>query len=164
MIINIYNSRGGEVLYHELDNFMKNAGYEIVRIRINKNRKIRKCQIMIERTDNRSISIMDCEKVNKEVVRILKNNLLEFKDFNIEVSSPGIDKPLTRLKDYVVSKEKIVRIYTLYQIQNRRNFRCYIKGVDENAVKVKLVDTGEIITLDFTSISEAYLQYKTLIN
>ena len=119
---------------------------------------------MIEKTNSNSVSIMDCEKVNKEVVRVINNNLLEFKDFDIEVSSPGVDRPLTRLKDYVASKEKIVKIYTLYQIQNRRNFKGDVKDVDKNAVKIKLVDTGGMIALDFASISEAYLQYKPLIN
>ena len=163
-MINVYNSQQGEVIYRELSNFIENEGYEIVRIRINKGRKIKKCQIMIEKTNSNSVSIMDCEKVNKEVVRVINNNLLEFKDFDIEVSSPGVDRPLTRLKDYVASKEKIVKIYTLYQIQNRRNFKGDVKDVDKNAVKIKLVDTGGMIALDFASISEAYLQYKPLIN
>lgn len=160
MMINVYNFQKEETLYHELADFIRSKGYEIVRIRVNKNKKMRKCQIMIERMDNKRVGIIDCEKVNKEVFRILKEKSLELEDFNIEVSSPGIEKPLTRLKDFIESKEKIIKMQTLYKIQNRRNFMCYVKDVDENSVKVELVDTGEVIIVNFNSISEAYLEYK----
>ena len=160
MMINVYNSQQGEVIYRELSNFIENEGYEIVRIRINKGRKIKKCQIMIEKINSRKVSIVDCEKVNKEVLRVFKNDTLGLKDFSIEVSSPGIDKPLTRVKDYIASKEKMVKVHTLYKVQDRRSFKGYIKDVDENSVKIKLVDIGEVITLGFNSISEAYLKYE----
>ena len=160
MMINVYNFQKEEALYHELADFIRSKGYEIVRIRVNKNKKMRKCQIMIERMDNKRVGIIDCEKVNKEVFRILKEKSLELEDFNIEVSSPGIERPLTRLKDFIESKEKIIKMQTLYKIQGRRNFRCYVKDVDENSVKVELVDTGEVIIVNFNSISEAYLEYK----
>lgn len=159
-MINVYNSQQGEVIYRELSNFIENEGYEIVRIRINKGRKIKKCQIMIEKINSRKVSIVDCEKVNKEVLRVFKNDTLGLKDFSIEVSSPGIDKPLTRVKDYIASKEKMVKVHTLYKVQDRRSFKGYIKDVDENSVKIKLVDIGEVITLGFNSISEAYLKYE----
>ena len=160
MMINVYNSQQGEVIYRELSNFIENEGYEIVRIRINKGRKIKKCQIMIEKINSRKVSIVDCEKVNKEVFLVFKNDTLGLKDFRRAVSSPGIDKPLTRVKDYIASKEKMVKVHTLYKVQDRRSFKGYIKDVDENSVKIKLVDIGEVITLGFNSISEAYLKYE----
>lgn len=160
-MINVYNSQKGEILYNELADFIKKEGYAIVRIRINKNRKIRKCQIMIEKTNNEPIGIMDCEKVNKEILQVFRNKHIGFENFDIEVSSPGINRPLTRLKDYIESKGKMIKVYTLYKIQNKRNFRCYIKAVDEGLVKAELVDTGEVITLSFDSISEAYLEYES---
>ncbi|WP_323732868.1 ribosome maturation factor RimP [Candidatus Bandiella euplotis] len=140
--------------------FVEKEGYEIVRIRINKSKKSQSCQIMIERSDNQRIDIKDCEKVNKEVVRLLKENDLGLVDCNIEVSSPGIDRPLTRLKDYVASKGKLVRISTLYKVQNRRSFKGRLVDMDDQSIKVRLAGSDDILVLSFESIAEGYLQYE----
>jgi ribosome maturation factor RimP len=159
-MINVYTTQQEHDLADQLADFTEKEDYGIVRIRVSKNKKSKKFQIMIERNDGNQISVMDCEKVNKEVLRILRDHSLGLEDYDIEISSPGIDKPLTRLKDYVESKEKLVKISTLYKIQNRRSFKGYLVDVGETSIKVNLTGTNDIVTLDFNSISEAYLQYE----
>lgn len=158
--MNVYTTQQEELLVDALNDFVEKEGYAVVRIRVNKNKKSKQCQIMIERTDGSQINMTDCEKVNKEVVRILKEDNLKLEDYDIEVSSPGIDKPLTRLKDYLESKEKLIKISTLYKIQNRRSFKGYLVDVNEDSIKIRLVGVGDDIVLNFNAISEAYLQYE----
>ena len=158
--MNVYTTQQEELLVDALNGFVEKEGYAVVRIRVNKNKKSKQCQIMIERTDGSQINMTDCEKVNKEVVRILKEDNLKLEDYDIEVSSPGIDKPLTRLKDYLESKEKLIKISTLYKIQNRRSFKGYLVDVNEDSIKIRLVGVGDDIVLNFNAISEAYLQYE----
>jgi ribosome maturation factor RimP len=159
-MMNVYTTQQEELLVDALNDFVEKEGYAVVRIRVNKNKKSKQCQIMIERTDGSQINMTDCEKVNKEVVRILKEDNLKLEDYDIEVSSPGIDKPLTRLKDYLESKEKLIKISTLYKIQNRRSFKGYLVDVNEDSIKIRLVGVGDDIVLNFNAISEAYLQYE----
>jgi ribosome maturation factor RimP len=116
---------------------------------------------MIEKIDNQQVTIKDCEKVHKAILQISKKNSLGLDDhYDIEVSSSGVDKPLTRLKDYIAAKEKLVKIYALYKIENRRNFKGYLKDVDKDSVKIQLLNKSDVVNLNFEAISEAYLQYE----
>ena len=115
---------------------------------------------MIDKIDGTQVKILDCENVNRVVMETLNSNDLGLQDYTIEVSSPGIDRPLTRTKDFIKNKDQLIKVQTLFKVLNRRSFKGYLKGVTEDSIAIKLIDNNEITNIRFDSISEAYLQYE----
>ena len=163
-MFNVYNTQKEKELVQLLEEVIKKDGYEIIRVRTFKGNREKKCQIMIDKVDDTQVGIADCENVNKVIIEILKLNDLGLSDYTIEVSSPGIDRPLTRLKDFIKHKGKLIKINTLFKVLDKKNFKGYIEEVKDEYILMKTKDEGDIITIRFDSILEAYLQYEHNIN
>ncbi len=159
-MLNVYNTPREKELAYLLSDLINKDGYELIRIRAYKDKNGKKCQIMIDNINDTQVKILDCENVNKVVMEILNNNDLGLQDYTIEVSSPGIDRPLTRTKDFIKNKDQLIKVQTLFKVSNRRSFRGYLKDVNEDSISIKLIDNNEITNIRFDSISEAYLQYE----
>lgn len=158
-MLNIYSTHKEKGLADLLAGIIDKSGCELVRVRISRYRNVKKCQIMIDKIDNTQVSLLDCENVNKIVLEILDKNDLGLQDYTIEISSPGIDRPLTRIKDFLENKNKLIKIKTLFKVLDRRSFKGYLNSINENSISIKIIDNNEIISIRFDSISEAYLQY-----
>ena len=163
-MFNVYNTHKEKKLVQLLEEKIEKDGYEIIRVRTIKDNRIKKCQIMIDKIDDSQVGILDCENVNKVVLELLKLNDLGLSDYTIEVSSPGINKPLTRLKDFVKYKGDLIRVNTLFKVLDKKKFKGYLEEVNDEYILMKTKDEGDIITIRFDSISEAYLQYEHNIN
>src|SRR6478752_1082820 len=79
---------------------IENLGYELVRVCMIGGSSDPTLQIMAERPDTRQLDIVDCERISRRL-----SEMLDLADpiegsYRLEVSSPGIDRPLTRLKDF----------------------------------------------------------------
>ena len=158
-MINVYRTGQEKVIFEKLTNYLSNTGYGILRIRLFQNKKVKKCQIMIEKADNMPINLQDCETVNKIVAKVKKEELIFLNDYDMEVSSPGVNKPLTRLSDYMDAKEKLVKLYTVAKINDRKKFLGYLKNVDENGVIIELLENKSQISIGFNMILESNLEY-----
>ncbi|MFQ3307494.1 MAG: ribosome maturation factor RimP [Candidatus Midichloriaceae bacterium] len=159
-MINVFNTQTEEKIYYGLFELISELAYNIVRVRINKNKKVRKCQIMIERSDGEGITLNDCQIVNKLLMSVLKESFVELVDFNIEVSSSGLNKPLTRISDFEKNIGKTVKIHSLFKINNRKIFTGVLLSATSENIKIKLKDSSDEIEISVSSISESYLQYQ----
>jgi ribosome maturation factor RimP len=159
-MVSVYNTQREKELAFLLSNEIDKDGYEIIRIRTYKNKTGKKCQIMIDTIDDTQVKISDCENVNKVLIELLSNNDLGLEDHSIEVSSPGIDRPLTRLKDFNKNKGRLIKVYTLFKVFNRKSFKGYLKEINADSISIMPIDNNEIVDIRFDSISEAYLQYE----
>ena len=159
-MLNVYNTPREKELAYLLSDLIDKDGYELIRIRAYKDKNGKKCQIMIDKIDGTQVKILDCENVNRVVMEILNSNDLGLQDYTIEVSSPGIDRPLTRTKDFIKNKDQLIKVQTLFKVLNRRSFKGYLKDVNEDSISIELIDNNEITNIRFDSISEAYLQYE----
>jgi len=130
------------------------AGFRLVRLRM-MGGKTKTLQIMAERDDG-TMSVEDCA--------ILSSALSDFfeaepdavaGDFLIEVSSPGIDRPLTRLADFSRWAGHEAKIELGAMLNGRKRFRGILKGLDGSDVVVEA--GGETLTLPFRAITEAKL-------
>lgn len=84
---------------------VKSLGYELVRVAMIGGDSDPTLQVMAERPDTRQLALADCEKISRQLSEKLDSLEAEGRDpidgaYRLEVSSPGIDRPLTRLKDY----------------------------------------------------------------
>src|SRR5438045_6144550 len=87
-------------LAEQIEPEVKSLGYELVRVAMIGGTSDPTLQVMAERPDTRQLDLSDCETISRRLSEWLDANDPIEGSFRLEVSSPGIDRPLTRLKDY----------------------------------------------------------------
>ena len=135
---------------------VKSLGYDLVRVAMIGGSSDPTLQVMAERTDTRQLDLTDCETISHRLSDWLDANDPIEGGYRLEVSSPGIDRPLTRLKDYSDWAGYEARISLKEPSGDRKQFSGTLEGLDgEN---VKLVDkSGQSHVLPFSTISSAKL-------
>jgi ribosome maturation factor RimP len=114
-------------------------GYRLVRVRVS---GLSGCtvQIMAERPDG-SMTIDDCEIVSRALSPVLDVADLIDGAYQLQVSSPGIDRPLVRHSDFERHAGNIVKIELAVTVDGRRRFRGLLLGTDGQAARIRLDDT-----------------------
>ncbi|GAB4143271.1 MAG: hypothetical protein Tsb0016_12220 [Sphingomonadales bacterium] len=107
-------------------------GYRLVRVTLGGDRRP-KLQVMAERPDG-SMSVEDCERLSREISALLDVAEPLRGDYVLEVSSPGIDRPLTRREDFNRYAGFDARITTLRQLDGRKRFTGKLLGIDDDDV------------------------------
>jgi len=135
---------------------VKSLGYELVRVAMIGGTSDPTLQVMAERPDTRQLNLSDCEAISRRLSEWLDANDPIEGSFRLEVSSPGIDRPLTRLRDYSDWTGHEARIGVAEPRGGRKQFSGTIQGVDGD--NVKLTDkAGFEHSLPFQDISSAKL-------
>lgn len=129
-------------------------GLTIVRIRISGMRR-KKLQIMAERLSDGGMGIEECEDLSRALSPVLDVADPIPGEYDLEISSPGIDRPLVRFEDFARFAGHEAKVELARMIDGRRRFRGEIRAVDGDDI-VMLVDTGEV-RLPYTALSEARL-------
>lgn len=134
----IYRGQLEKNIYLILEPTLHSMGYDIIRIRIHGTQKSKTMQIMIERLDGQNITIDDCSLVNYQVVPSLVAKDINIADFNVEISSPGIDRPLTRDKDFADFLNHMIKIKTFRQIHGITLFVGVLTAFDATNRRIEL--------------------------
>tara|TARA_R110002124_G_scaffold204972_2_gene371287 strand:- start:1224 stop:1937 length:714 start_codon:yes stop_codon:yes gene_type:complete len=132
---------------------IEGLGYELVRLRL-MGGKSTTLQIMAERPEG-GIEIEDCAKISTAISALLDVEDPIVEEYTLEVSSPGIDRPLTRLKDFETYEGYQVKLMTSELIDGRKRFTGVLRGVEDGEI---LIDIPEgTIGLQFDWLTEAKL-------
>ncbi|MFC6688965.1 ribosome maturation factor RimP [Jhaorihella thermophila] len=139
---------------------IEDMGFELVRVRLMSG-KATTLQIMADRPEG-GIEVDDCAEISNAVGAVLDVEDPILDAYTLEVSSPGIDRPLTRLKDFEAFEGYEAKIETNQPIDSRRRFRGVLAGVegDEVLINVAAPGSGEgtvTIGLKFDWLSDAKL-------
>lgn len=132
---------------------IEGLGYELVRIRL-QGGKTSTLQIMADRPEG-GIDVEDCAKISTAVSAVLDVEDPIEENYVLEVSSPGIDRPLTRLKDFDMWQGYEARIETTELIDGRRRFKGELAGIEGDEVLIT-IEEGTI-GLKFDWLSDAKL-------
>lgn len=132
------------------------AGYEIVRLRLRGGAERRTLQVMAERPDG-EMSVGDCATLSRLFSEVLDVEDPISGEYVLEVSSPGVDRPLTRLKDFETYEGLEARIELDRLADNRKRFKGLLAGVEDANVLIDLDDEEETTLIPFAWISEAKL-------
>jgi ribosome maturation factor RimP len=130
-------------------------GYELVRVAMSRGGGT--LQIMIEPADGRPMDVEDCATLSRALSAVLDVEDPIPSAYTLEVSSPGIDRPLTREKDYVRWAGHLARVETTQPIEGRRRFKGTLLGLENGTVRVKLED-GTEADVPLSQISRAKLE------
>lgn len=132
---------------------IEGLGYELVRIRL-MGGNTKTLQIMADRPEG-GIDVEDCGKISVAVSAVLDVEDPIDEAYHLEVSSPGIDRPLTRLKDFDAWKGYEARIETSELIDGRKRFKGVIAGTEGDEVLIE-IEEGTI-GLKFDWLADAKL-------
>ena len=117
---------------------MEGMGFELVRIRL-MGGATRTLQIMADKPDG-GIEVDDCGQISTAVSAVLDVEDPIEENYVLEVSSPGIDRPLTRLKDFDMWADYEARIKTTELIDGRRRFKGILRGTEGDEVLIERED------------------------
>ena len=143
-------------LIEMLDPVAEAAGYEIVRLRL-MGGQTRRLQIMAERPDG-TMDVEDCARLSRAVSAVLDAADPIKGEYLLEVSTPGIDRPLTRLKDFITYEGMEVRLELDRLAEGRKRFRGKLAGVEDGNVGVDQEEEADVtVYVPFAWIIEAKL-------
>jgi len=136
---------------------IEGMGFELVRVRL-MGGKTRILQIMADRPDG-GIEVDECADISTAISAVLDVEDPIEDNYVLEVSSPGIDRPLTRLKDFEMWKGWEARIETTELIDGRRRFKGALAGVEDEEILIEIEEGGQEVTigLRFDWLSDAKL-------
>jgi ribosome maturation factor RimP len=132
---------------------VKAEGLALVRVMMIGGKDDPTIQIMAERPDTRQLTIEDCERLHRRIVD--RHDALT-DDYRIEVSSPGIDRPLTRLADFEDWKGHEARLTLAEPLNGRKQFAGELGGTEGETVLIDARGTGPT-ALPFAAIQSAKL-------
>jgi ribosome maturation factor RimP len=132
------------------------AGYEIVRLRMMGGDHRRTLQIMAERPDG-TMLVEDCSALSRAVSEVLDASDPIKGEYSLEVSSPGVDRPLTRLQDFETYAGYEARIELDRLAENRKRFKGLLAGVEGDDVAIDLEGEDETTLIPYAWISDAKL-------
>lgn len=119
-------------------------GYELVRVLL-QGKQRPTLQIMAERTDRAAMTVDDCAEISRAV-----SALLDVEDplpgaYQLEVSSPGIDRPLIRPEDFDRFAGFEARLETALPLDGRKRFKGRLLGRDGEGVRLRVSDGAEVL-------------------
>ena len=118
-------------------------GYRIVRVLMS-GRQRPVLQVMAERADGQPMSVEDCAQISRTVSALLDVEDPIASAYTLEVSSPGIDRPLVKPEDYTRFAGFTARLETKAALGGRRRFKGKLVGLAEGGHVRLIEDTGEI--------------------
>lgn len=138
---------------------LRGMGYRLVRVRLSGQNGLT-LQVMAERNDG-TMTVEDCEEVSRAISPALDVDDPIEKAYHLEVSSPGIDRPLVRKSDFSGWAGHLVKMETSVLVAERKRFKGRIEATDEGGVTIRRDQAayGEELTVlvPWEAIAEARL-------
>ncbi len=122
-------------------------GYDLVRVKMSQVGRPT-LQIMAERRDGAGTTIDDCAKISRAVSTLLDVESPLPGNYMLEISSPGIDRPLVRPGDFARFAGREVKITTRNPIEGRKRFRGRLLGMSDGGVRIAVEGGQKEIPLD----------------
>lgn len=130
-------------------------GYDMVRLQLQGANTRKVLQIMIERKDRHPMTVDDCANLSQALSPVLDEQDPIEGNYTLEVSSPGIDRPLVKLDDFDRFKGFEAKIECLSLIDGRKRFSGRLQGVE--GCNVVLTFNGTDVLIPFDQIAKAKL-------
>jgi ribosome maturation factor RimP len=134
----------------------KALGFDLVRVAMFGGKSDPTLQVMAERPDTRQLDLADCEALSRRVSDVLDASDPIEEGYRLEVSSPGIDRPLTRLADFADWAGFDARIKLASPVDGRKQFDVRLVGLEGDSVTVYAERVGEI-AIPYRQIASAKL-------
>ncbi len=129
-------------------------GLRLVRVRLS-GLKRKRLQVMAERLEDGGMGLDECEALSRAISERLDGDDPIHGEYDLEVSSPGIDRPLVALEDFARFEGHDAKLETIGMIDGRRRFKGALAGVEGESIKIAIED--EVFAVPFAQLAEARL-------
>lgn len=133
---------------------VESMGFRLVRVRLMSGR-VATLQIMAERPDG-GMEVEDCAQLSRRLSAVLDVEDPIAGEYTLEVSSPGIDRPLTRPEDFERWAGWTARLETEALIDGRKRFKGELRGVEDGEILIE-IEPDKVIGLQFDWLADARL-------
>ncbi|HTM80378.1 ribosome maturation factor RimP [Asticcacaulis sp.] len=147
-------------LLEVFDAIAETMALNIVRVRLQGSRQpggSRFLQIMAERKTDGEINVTQCARLSRAISAYIDEADPIEGEFTLEVSSPGIDRPLTRLSDFVTYEGLEARIELDRLAEGRKRFRGILAGIEDDHIAIDLEGEAETALMPFDWVIDAKL-------
>ena len=138
-----------------LSNTIESLGFELIEVEYLNEHGSWILRLYIDSPGGK-VTLGDCTKVSRTVSSLMDVEDVVPGKYNLEVSSPGIDRPLRKPKDFKKYEGSVVKIKTYQKIEDQKNFKGVIEGVDGDTVT--LAESGKTVKIPINNIYKARLQ------
>lgn len=132
---------------------LNSLGYELVRVK-----QVGKDVIQIMIDSEEGVNIDNCAKVTKLVNNILYVAEIS-KDYDLEVTSPGLDRPLIKAEHFMKYIGSKIKLNTYALIDGQKRFNAKLEAFDSETNQITLVYDNKIVVIDLDQVQSANLQY-----
>ena len=126
---------------------------ELVDVEYIKAGKIWILRVFIDK--KQGITVLDCQKLSREIEDLIEIHELISDPYTLEVSSPGLDRPLKKEADFLRNKDKQIQLKTYAPIEGRKNFSGIVLDVEDKVLFLK--DKDGCLELELANIAQAKL-------
>jgi len=144
-----------EKIEQEITPALRDMGYEVVRVALN-GTESKVLQVMAERQDQIDMTVDDCADISRTVSALLDVADPFTGHYTLEVSSPGLDRPLLKAADYARFVGDEAKVELTHEINGRKRFKCRLKGLTEKN-EVLFDFEGQEMRVPFADIAKAKL-------
>ena len=144
----------GQQIERLINPVIDQLGYELVRVQMQGAKRLT-LQIMAERRDRQPMKVEDCARLSREISAALDVADPISEEYVLEVSSPGIDRPLMKPADYLRFAGHEAKVELDVAVEGRKRFEANIAGVEDDVLKLEL--DGAVIAVPFAAIRRARL-------
>lgn len=131
-------------------------GFRVVRIQL-QGSKGKNLQIMIERINDNGITVDDCALASRIISVLLDIDDPIHESYTLEVSSPGMDRPLVKKNDFERFADSMIKIELVTPYEGQLRFQGLLKGIEKDMVKIELEPEKKVAEIAFSDIKKAKL-------
>jgi ribosome maturation factor RimP len=136
------------------DSILKNEGIELVEVGYRREARGWVLRLTIDKEGG--VTLDDCSRVSQEVGRELDIEDFISATYTLEVSSPGLTRPLRNEKDFIKHCNRLIKLRTIDPINNRQQFKGRLLGVSKNQIELEMEE--EIVQIPLAKIAKANLE------
>jgi len=144
-------------LLEMIDPIADSQGLAVVRVRLMGGTLRRRLQIMAERKVDHDISVEECARLSRAVSEVFDAADPIAGEYLLEVSSPGIDRPLTRLSDFDLFEGYEARLETDRMVEGRKRFKGILAGTEGEDIAIDLDGEEDTALIPFAWLADAKL-------
>lgn len=131
-----------------------NEGMELVEVEYRREARGWVLRLYVDKEGG--VTLDDCTRVNQEVGRILDVEDFISIPYTLEVSSPGLTRTLKSEKDFIKYRNRLIKVKTLDPIENRRQFKGKLLGINENRIEIAM--NQEVLQIPLSNVAKANLE------
>jgi ribosome maturation factor RimP len=133
---------------------LSETGLEVIYFAVSGHRQI---AVVVDRDPPLMVTASDLTAVSREIRQNLQSAGFDKRTFNIQVNSPGLDRRLTRPKDFVRFKDETIKVRLKTKVNGRRNFKGRLLGWHDNHFFINPMDGGPQVGFNLSEVAEARL-------